>query len=102
MTSRPTSSPRSARTLEAITRNEGKPEQALPKIVEGRLQGFYKTVALLDQPYAKDDKQSIAQLIGSATITEFARSRSADADVGGVRRRAGHPSLAAHRLQAVR
>ena len=60
-------------TLEAITRNEGKPEQALPKIVEGRLQGFYKTVALLDQPYAKDDKQSIAQLIGSATITEFAQ-----------------------------
>ena len=60
-------------TLEAITRNEGKPEQALPKIVEGRLQGFYKTVALLDQPYAKDDKQSIAQLIGSATISEFAQ-----------------------------
>ena len=60
-------------TLEAITRNEGKPEQALGKIVEGRLQGFYKTVALLDQPYAKDDKQSIAQLIGSATITDFAQ-----------------------------
>jgi elongation factor Ts len=60
-------------TLEAITRNEGKPEQALPKIVEGRLQGFYKTVALLDQPYAKDDKQSIAQLIGSATIVDFAQ-----------------------------
>ena len=60
-------------TLEAITRNEGKPEQALPKIVEGRLQGFFKTVALLDQPYAKDDKQSISQLIGSATITEFAQ-----------------------------
>jgi elongation factor Ts len=60
-------------TLEAITRNEGKPEQALPKIIEGRLQGFYKTVALLDQPYAKDDKQSIAQLIGGATISDFAQ-----------------------------
>ncbi len=60
-------------TLEAITRNEGKPEQALPKIVEGRLQGFFKTVALLDQPYAKDDKQSVGQLIGGATITDFAQ-----------------------------
>jgi len=60
-------------TLETITRNEGKPEQALPKIVEGRLQGFFKTVALLDQPYAKDDKQSIAQVIGSATIVDFAQ-----------------------------
>jgi elongation factor Ts len=61
------------RTLETITRNEGKPEQALPKIVEGRLQGFFKSVALLDQPYAKDDKVSIAQLIGSATIVDFAQ-----------------------------
>jgi elongation factor Ts len=60
-------------TLETITRNEGKPEQALPKIVEGRLQGFFKTVALLDQPYAKDDKQSIAQVIGSAAIVDFAQ-----------------------------
>ena len=61
------------RTLETITRNEGKPEQALPKIVEGRLQGFYKTVALLDQPYARDDKQTISQLIGSATVVDFAQ-----------------------------
>jgi elongation factor Ts len=60
-------------TLEAITRNEGKPEAALPKIVEGRLGGFFKTVALLDQPYAKDDKQSISQLLGGATIVEFAQ-----------------------------
>jgi elongation factor Ts len=60
-------------TLEAITRNEGKPEAALGKIVDGRLQGFYKTVALLDQPYAKDDKQSITQLIGKATIAGFAQ-----------------------------
>ncbi len=60
-------------TLEAITRNEGKPEAALGRIVDGRLQGFYKTVALLDQPYAKDDKQSIAQLIGGATISDFAQ-----------------------------
>ena len=60
-------------TLETISRNEGKPEAALPKIIEGRLNGFYKDVALLDQPYAKDDKQSISQLIGSATIVRFAQ-----------------------------
>ena len=45
-------------TLETISRNEGKPEAALPKIIEGRLNGFFKDVALLDQPYAKDDKKS--------------------------------------------
>jgi elongation factor Ts len=60
-------------TLEALSRNEGKPEAALPKIVEGRLNGFYKDVALLDQPYAKDDKQSIKQVIGSASIVRFAQ-----------------------------
>ena len=60
-------------TLEAISRNEGKPEAALPKIIEGRINGFYKDVALLDQPYAKDDKLSITQMIGSATITRFAQ-----------------------------
>jgi elongation factor Ts len=60
-------------TLETITRNEGKPEQAIPKIVEGRLGGFFKTVALLDQPYAKDDKQSVGQLLGVARIVRFAQ-----------------------------
>ena len=60
-------------TLETISRNEGKPEAALAKIVEGRLGGYFKTVALLDQPYAKDDKQSIAQLLGGATVVEFAQ-----------------------------
>jgi elongation factor Ts len=60
-------------TLETITRNEGKPEQAIPKIVEGRLGGFFKTVALLDQPYAKDDKQSVSQLLGNARVVGFAQ-----------------------------
>jgi elongation factor Ts len=60
-------------TFEAISRNEGKPEAALGKIVEGRLQGFFKNTVLLDQPYARDDKQSIAQLIGSATIVAYAQ-----------------------------
>jgi len=60
-------------TLETITRNEGKPEAAVPKIVEGRIQGFFKDVALLEQPYAKDDKQSITQLLGGATIVRYAQ-----------------------------
>ena len=60
-------------TLEAITRNEGKPDQAIPKIVEGRLGGFFKNVALLDQPYAKDDKQSVGQLLGEARVVNFAQ-----------------------------
>jgi len=60
-------------TLEAMTRNEGKPEQARPKIVEGRLQGYFKNIVLLDQPYAKDDKQSVAQVLGAASITSFAQ-----------------------------
>jgi len=60
-------------TLTALSRNEGKPEPALPKIVEGRLAGFYKEVALLEQPYAKDDKQTITQLLGGATIVRYAQ-----------------------------
>ena len=58
-------------TLGALSRNEGKPEAALPKIVEGRINGFFKDVALLEQPYAKDDKQSIKQFIGNATIVNY-------------------------------
>jgi elongation factor Ts len=60
-------------TLEVLTRNEGKPEQAIPKIVEGRLTGFFKDVTLLEQPYVKDDKQSVAQLLGEAQVVRFAQ-----------------------------
>lgn len=60
-------------TLETITRNEGKPEQAIAKIVEGRIGGFFKDVCLMEQPYAKDDKVSIKQLIGAAKIVRFAQ-----------------------------
>ena len=60
-------------TLETITRNEGKPEAAVPKIVEGRIQGFFKDVVLLEQPYAKDDKQSINQVLGGATVVRYAQ-----------------------------
>ena len=59
--------------LSACKSNEGKPEAALPKIVEGRVQGFFKEVALLEQPYAKDDSKSVSQFIGSATIVQYAQ-----------------------------
>jgi elongation factor Ts len=63
-------------TLEAQTRNEGKPEAAIPKIVEGKLTGFFKSVpggVLLEQPFTKDDKQSVAQALGDAKVTRFAQ-----------------------------
>ena len=62
--------------LESETRNEGKPEQALPKIVEGKLGGWFKRVpggVLLEQPYAKDDKQTVYQVLGSAKVVRFAQ-----------------------------
>ena len=61
------------KTLETMTLNEGKPEQAVPKIVEGRLNGFFKDVCLLEQPYAKDDKQSVAQILGDASVIRFSQ-----------------------------
>ena len=61
--------------VEEISRNEGKPDAALPKIVEGRLGAFFKQVALLDQEYARDNKLSITQVVEQAglTIQGFAR-----------------------------
>src|SRR5713101_2322328 len=62
-------------TLEAETRNEGKPEQALPKIVEGKLNGWFKRVpggVLVEQPYARDDKQTLSQVLGQAKVVRFA------------------------------
>lgn len=63
--------------FEELTRNEGKPEQAIPKIVEGRLNGFYKENVLLEQGFVKEQKTTIAQLLESlgpdATVRRFAR-----------------------------
>ena len=59
--------------LETLSRNEGKPEQALPKIVEGRLNGFFKDHVLLEQSFVKDNKQTISQLLGDARVSRFAR-----------------------------
>ncbi|HUZ41364.1 MAG TPA: translation elongation factor Ts [Acidimicrobiales bacterium] len=60
-------------TVEEISRNEGKPEAALPKIIEGRMNGWFKDRVLTEQSYVKDEKQTIAQFLGSASITAFAQ-----------------------------
>jgi elongation factor Ts len=60
-------------TVEKIARNEGKPEAALPKIIEGRMNGWFKERCLLEQPYAKDEKRTIADLVGSAEVVRFAQ-----------------------------
>jgi elongation factor Ts len=61
--------------LEAISRNEGKPEAALPKIIEGRLNGFFKEHVLLDQDFVKDNKISVGKLLSDAgaRLTRFAQ-----------------------------
>jgi elongation factor Ts len=56
------------RIFEQITRDEGKPEAAVPKIVEGRLGGFYRDVVLTEQAFVKDNKQSIAQVLKAAGV----------------------------------
>jgi elongation factor Ts len=59
--------------VEEIARNEGKPEAAMQKIVEGRMNGWFKERVLLDQSYVRDDKQTIAAMLGSASIVAFAQ-----------------------------
>ena len=65
------------RIAEETAKAEGKPEKAIPKIVEGRLNGYFKENVLLDQPFAKDPKQSVGQVVEAAggTITGFVRFR---------------------------
>lgn len=60
-------------TMLAIAKNEGKPEAQLEKIVEGRLGGWFKERVLLNQAFAKDDKQTIGQLLGDAKVRRFAQ-----------------------------
>jgi len=63
------------RIVEEISRGEGKPEAALPKIVEGRVGAFFKQVALLEQDYARDNKLSVGKVLSDAglTVTSFVR-----------------------------
>jgi elongation factor Ts len=63
--------------LENLTRNEGKPEQAIPKIVEGRIGGFFKENCLVEQGFVRDPKVTVGSLIsglgGDAKVTRFVR-----------------------------
>ena len=63
--------------LEDLTRNEGKPDQAIPKIVEGRLNAFFKDNVLTEQPFVRDTNQTIAKLVAGlgpdARVRRFAR-----------------------------
>jgi elongation factor Ts len=63
------------KTLLGITQAEGKPEAAWPKIVEGRLNGWYKERVLLEQAFVRDEKQTVAQLAdaGGAEVVRFAQ-----------------------------
>ena len=65
------------RVAEATAREEGKPEGALPRIVEGRVTGFYKENVLLDQKFAKDQGKTITKLLDEAGVKAvgFARFR---------------------------
>ncbi|HVB00517.1 MAG TPA: translation elongation factor Ts [Acidimicrobiales bacterium] len=60
-------------TITAIARKEGKPDAQLEKIIEGRLNGWFKERVLLEQPFARDDKKTITQLLGTAKIRRFAQ-----------------------------
>lgn len=56
-----------------ITKAEGKPEAAWPKIVEGRLNGWFKDQVLLEQNFVRDEKKSVADMLGGATLVRFAQ-----------------------------
>jgi elongation factor Ts len=63
-------------TLEAETRRVGKPEAQVPKIVDGKLGGWFKRVpggVLLEQPFAKDDSKTVTQTLGDARIVRYAQ-----------------------------
>lgn len=69
------------RIAEATAREEGKPEQAVPRIVEGRVNAFFKDVVLLDQPSVTDNKTPVGRLLSDAglTIKRFARFEASGA-----------------------
>lgn len=65
------------RVAEETAKAEGKPEAALPKIIEGRLNGFFKENTLVDQAFAKDPKTTVGKVVENSggEITAFARFR---------------------------
>jgi elongation factor Ts len=73
----PTTVENERRVAEATAKEEGKPEAALPRIVEGRVNGFFKENVLLEQPFAKEAKKTVAKVLeeAGASVTSFARFR---------------------------
>jgi elongation factor Ts len=67
---------------EQVTREEGKPEQAIPKIVEGRLGAFFKDVVLIEQPFVRDPKKTIKQMLSEQGVTVQAFARFQVGQVG--------------------
>jgi elongation factor Ts len=67
---------------EQVTREEGKPEQAIPKIVEGRLGAFFKDVVLTEQPFVRDSKKTIKQVLAEHGVTVQAFVRFQVGQVG--------------------
>ncbi|NUU25031.1 MAG: translation elongation factor Ts, partial [Streptomycetaceae bacterium] len=65
------------KVAEATAREEGKPEAALARIVEGRVTGFYKENVVLEQAFAKDNKKSVQKVLDEAGVSlkRFARFR---------------------------
>lgn len=65
------------RIAEETAKEEGKPEAAMTKIIEGRVNGYFKENVLLDQPFAKDTKKSVGTVLeeAGASATQFARFR---------------------------
>jgi len=65
------------RVAEATAKEEGKPEAALPRIVEGRVNGYFKENVLLEQPFAKDAKKTVGKVLeeSGAKAQAFARFR---------------------------
>jgi elongation factor Ts len=65
------------RIAEETARNEGKPEAALTKVIEGRLTGFFKENVLLEQDFAKDNKFSVGKILENTgtKVSSFVRFR---------------------------
>ena len=65
------------RVAEATAKEEGKPEAALPRIVEGRVNGYFKENVLLEQAFAKDPKKTVGKVLdeSGAVAESFARFR---------------------------
>lgn len=63
------------RVAELTAREEGKPENIIGRVVEGRLNGYFKEACLVEQPWVLDDKQTVGKVLNAAgaTVTRFAR-----------------------------